>query len=227
MAKKTKFGVCAVCGADAQLTKEHVPPRNLFLHPRPTNTITTWTCAPCNKGTELDDEYFRLFVTAGADPGSRVAQLWTEKVVGSSFTRSPALKAQLQNDRVRLREHHEEHPLKAYDGETVSDEVVENCMMLDASRVNRVAEKIVRCLYFHHHGGPLPRNLSFQSSLAPLDGSKLELVIRERKGLVGGEEGEFIYWYHLGESSSYTSEWVLLFYLQRHIIVTTKETSND
>lgn len=223
MAKKPKFGVCAACGRDAQLTRDHVPPQNLFLSPRPTNTITTWTCACCNKGTELDDEYFRLFATAGAEPDSRAGQLWTEKVVGSSFSRSPALKVQLQNDRVRLRQHHAVHPLQTDGGDPVADEDVNCSMILDASRINRIAEKIVRCLYFHHHNALLPQGLCFQFSLAPLSDLKLEKVIRERHGLVGGEKGEFIYWYHFDDHARFISEWVLLFYLQNCITVTTSQ----
>lgn len=212
-------------GRPALLTREHVPPQNLFLPPRPTNTITVWTCARCNKSTELDDEYFRLFVTAGADPQSRAGTLWTQKVVGSTFVRSPALKTRLQTDQERLRDHHKVQPLSTYDGETVSDETVEQCLMLDASRINRVAEKIVRCLYFREFRRALPGNVPFQFSLAPLTELKLEEIIRGQKGLVGGEEGEFIYWYHFEDQPRFSSEWVLLFYLQIHITVTTGPTS--
>ncbi len=94
-------------------------------------------------------------------------------------------------------------------------------MILDVSRINRIAEKIVRCLYFHHHNAPFPQRLSFKSSPAPLSDLKLEKVIRERSGLVGGKQGEFIYWYHFDDHARFISEWVLLFYLQNYITVTT------
>jgi hypothetical protein len=221
--KKQKFGKCAACGIETELTREHVPPQNLFLSPRPTNTITTWTCAKCNKETELDDEYFRLFVTVGAEPETRAGQLWAEKVVGSTFTRSPALKNQLQIDLVKLRQRHKTQPLQTYDGEIVADDVVDQCIMLDASRIKRVAEKIVRCLHFHHHSTSLPQDLVFEFSVAPLGPPKLEQIIRDRKGLVGGENGEFIYWYQFNDQSRFSSEWVLLFYLKNCITVTTEQ----
>lgn len=96
---RKRLGVCAICGADGEVNREHVPPRNLFLKPRPTNTITVDLCPSCNHGYHLDDEYFRVYVAADAQPGTRLMELWKKKVVDSSFARSGGLKGALKDER--------------------------------------------------------------------------------------------------------------------------------
>ncbi len=40
--KKPKIGVCSICGQEDELTREHIPPKGIFLSPRPVNTITVF-----------------------------------------------------------------------------------------------------------------------------------------------------------------------------------------
>ena len=69
MKKKSKIreGACIYCGVVGTLTKDHVPPRNLFPKPH-LGLITVPSCAGCNGSFKLDDEYFRLAITTGVDP---------------------------------------------------------------------------------------------------------------------------------------------------------------
>src|SRR3989304_6859574 len=97
--KKPRRGTCALCGKEADLTRDHIPPRGIFLAPRPKNTITILSCNSCNQGTNLDEEYFRFWVTCGASPDSRLWRLWEEKVLGSSFKRSPRLVSKTLEDK--------------------------------------------------------------------------------------------------------------------------------
>lgn len=220
--KKSKKGICAICGREDDLTKEHIPPKGIFLKPRPKNTITVFTCHCCNQDTKLDDEYFRFWVTAGAHPNTKLSEVWKDKVVGSSFKRSPALLRKIQDDHKRLIDHHLQDPLKTYDGEIVPDELLSRCYMVDAKRINRVACKIVKGLYFHHFQTPMPANITFDVSTAPIHIEILKRVIIARKGLVGGKQGEFIYWFKFANDGNFNSRWVLIFYLQNYLTVETK-----
>jgi hypothetical protein len=58
---------CAYCGEPA-ITRDHVPPENLFTPPRPSNLITVPACGDCNHGASDDDEVFRneLSIMAGS-----------------------------------------------------------------------------------------------------------------------------------------------------------------
>lgn len=70
---------CAYCGALGELSDDHVPPKNLFAEPRPSNLITVPACPACHSDqTSMDDEYFRdmLFLKddAGDHPDVRKAR---------------------------------------------------------------------------------------------------------------------------------------------------------
>jgi len=60
MGKKRKFigERCVYCPCDAQ-SSDHVPPKNLFPKPRPSDLVEVPSCNNCNHGASNDDEYFR------------------------------------------------------------------------------------------------------------------------------------------------------------------------
>jgi hypothetical protein len=57
--KGSKKEECAYCGKEGKITKDHIPPKNLFSKPRPGNLITVPSCIECNREASKDDEYFR------------------------------------------------------------------------------------------------------------------------------------------------------------------------
>lgn len=61
--KKSKIGICTYCGKRKPLSDDHVPPKNLFAKPFPSNLLTVPACVDCNNGFSLDDEYFRIALT--------------------------------------------------------------------------------------------------------------------------------------------------------------------
>jgi hypothetical protein len=210
--KERRGGLCPVCVEKKALTVDHVPPKGVFLKPRPTNTITVWTCSQCNEGTKLDDEYFRVYIAARAEPGSHLYRLWKEKVVESTFQRSPALRAELAAGMDMMKEHHKREPLQTFDGRTLTDEEAARALPLLRERIERVVRKIVRCLHAYHEGEPLPRSASLTISVEPLTEAEIEVLIRDRTGMVGGQEGEFVYRHSHGTRPG-VWDWTLFFYL--------------
>ena len=65
MPKKIKQ--CYLCQATETLTRDHVPPENLFPMPLPSDLITVPCCKSCNSGFSKIDEQFRAFVTCAAN----------------------------------------------------------------------------------------------------------------------------------------------------------------
>jgi hypothetical protein len=66
-------GQCVYCGGYGPLTKDHIPPKNLFAKPRPNDLITVPSCYKChssNSQVSKDDEYFRLMLTSRDDTGN-------------------------------------------------------------------------------------------------------------------------------------------------------------
>jgi hypothetical protein len=59
MARKRRIGTCGLCGALAEVTREHFVPQGLWPGALPNRTETIPACEKCNAGSTLDDEYFR------------------------------------------------------------------------------------------------------------------------------------------------------------------------
>ena len=83
---------CYLCSSTENLTKDHIPPKNLFPSPKPANLITIWCCKKCNEKFSLIDESFREFTSSVINRSKSGEQIWNEKVMQSSFRRSPKLK---------------------------------------------------------------------------------------------------------------------------------------
>ena len=170
MVNRKRTEQCALCSEIRAVTREHVPPKNLFLRPRPKNTITVPVCERCNHGYHLDDEYFRVYVASGAEPGTRQWRLWKEKVVGSSFARGEGLKGRLNDDRTFVVQHHQNtRPLTTFDGQVIDEKLLPLILAFDAPRINAVIEKVVRCLHFSIERQPLPRSAALEVDFSPLE----------------------------------------------------------
>jgi hypothetical protein len=90
-----KIKWCYLCGDKENLTRDHIPPENLFPTPRPSNLITVPCCKDCNGSFSKIDEQFRAFITAPINVSATGTDVMRKKVVGSSFKRSPALRKQM------------------------------------------------------------------------------------------------------------------------------------
>ncbi len=58
------YNKCIYCSSEKQLTKDHIPPKNLFPSPRPSNLITVPCCEKCNKEFGKVDERARNLLTS-------------------------------------------------------------------------------------------------------------------------------------------------------------------
>jgi hypothetical protein len=74
-----------LCGSQQKLTREHVPPKGLFLKPLPSNLVTVPCCFQCNNSYSKDDEYFRLAVSSLIN-ANRIGKLvWKDRVIESTL----------------------------------------------------------------------------------------------------------------------------------------------
>lgn len=94
---------CYICGSTKDLTKDHIPPKNLFPFPKPTNLATALCCKRCNEEYALIDESFRVFVSSTLNRSKAGQWIWDNKVMGSSFRRSPKLKTATRNSLVSIK----------------------------------------------------------------------------------------------------------------------------
>ncbi len=200
--------ICVICGEGAANTREHVPPQGLFERPLPTNFITVPSCENCNSSSKLHDEYFRVIVAAANDPTDGLSSLWKNKVVNSTFVRSPALRNQLARDRAKLIEQAKVTPLIQMNGELLPEHLVGQVQPFDMERMNKVSAKIVSCLSFHEFGEILPNLDPSVIESAPVGDDFAKIIHANRIGQVG-TENQFCYLY---AREGKVTQWCLLFY---------------
>jgi hypothetical protein len=140
-----KTPTCVFCGGIAT-TRDHVPPRNLFIPPRP-RLITVPACETCNGSTSAFEDEFRVYV--GVKDGPDTPE-WFE------FWRKGGHRAVHQNDRLRRNLSnlglYARSPFGGY-GQT---------FRWPRENHHKVIEKITRGLYYHHFSETLEPTLPFE-----------------------------------------------------------------
>lgn len=92
---------CYLCRTMEDLTSDHLPPRNLFPKPRPSNLITVPCCKSCNGGFSKLDEQVRVFLSMPLNASETGKNVRREKVFGGSLKKSPALRNQMARSLVK------------------------------------------------------------------------------------------------------------------------------
>lgn len=139
---------CVYCSNNLGMTQDHVPPKSFFPRPRPSDLITVPSCQQCNQGAGKEEEFFLatfMFSEAGSTPAGQ--QLWAEKL-DRMYQKNLGLRktiARVLSDKLVWT------PTGLYLGRHMT-------IKIDHPRLERVAEKIVRGLYYHEYGTPLPSN---------------------------------------------------------------------
>lgn len=94
--------ICYICGKENADTDDHIPPQNLFIKRFKNigeDLLTARSHRSCNKKYELDDEYFRIFLTAPVvSINFKAKELWDTKVLRSlKRTQAKKFKKYLSN----------------------------------------------------------------------------------------------------------------------------------
>jgi hypothetical protein len=146
--KKSKPNICAYCGILGDTTSDHIPPKNLFPDPRPSNLVSVPACKVCHGNTAKDDEYFRLKIIMrdGVLTNPNARAVWKTSVLDSlKRTKASGLRIQTMSDLTYVN-------LKTKSGLYVGRRFGYNVNM---NRIRRVVQRIVRGLYFSESGKPL------------------------------------------------------------------------
>jgi hypothetical protein len=139
---------CIYCGILPGKTRDHVPPKALFAHPRPNDLITVPCCTQCREGQSRDDEYFVHILSmregTGESPSVRAAR--------DAALRSLMKPAKAGFARSLLRSVSEVEAYSTsgiYLGQRLSYNV-------ELNRLTNVIDRTTRGLYYHEYGQRLP-----------------------------------------------------------------------
>ncbi|SCY44441.1 HNH endonuclease [Desulfoluna spongiiphila] len=142
---------CIYCGNyfdQSEITKDHIPPKNIFRKPRPNNLITVPCCSGCHSKTTQDDEYFRLNVVMKDENPSKpeVTPLYEAILRGLKRGKSKGFKKDWLN-RQFLTETYS--PTGIFSG-------YKHKYNVDLSRLDKVVERTVAGIISHESGSRLP-----------------------------------------------------------------------
>lgn len=208
--RERKFETCVYCGRDGELTRDHVPPENLFSKPRPNDLITVPSCLSCNTLASKDDEYFRLNIISREDtpitPGAR--KVFRTTMRGLERPHRPGLKNDLLS-RTYLDEKYSAGGI--YLGPVVKYDI-------DAQRMDEVAKRIVKGLFYNELGKRLSDEY-FVSAFSisgeigvPRDLHVTASQLKEQPEKLVGNGDVFTYRYRVLSRESNISQWLLAFY---------------
>lgn len=198
---------CAYCAAQNAETRDHIPPRNLFPKPRPSDLITVPCCEPCRAEWSNDDEYFRLAVVSTENVSEHAAADRINKDISRSLTKeSKQGFARLLYDSLI------EVPGKDSHGK----DVVVPALKIDRSRINRVANRIIRGLFHHEKHYPVPDGYivetEFRQAGFPRIFTRIEPLLPQFSLPRNIGNGVFAYSFTSIEEDSNSTIWLLSFY---------------
>lgn len=201
-----KIGECAYCGDVKPLTKDHIPPRNIFPKPRSNDLITVPCCEECRVGWCKDDEYFRLAVTVNANVDEDPNAKKNHEVILRSLKRpekkkfSAFVNESLGSVEVRSK-------AGIYLGEAPA-------IKIDKERIDRVSERIIRGLFYKEAGIPLPEEYHVKNVIMQQGyGSLIKDIPQSKfKPWVDVGDGQFSYTYAQTDEDPYSMVWLTLYY---------------
>lgn len=202
---------CIYCRSNEDVTSDHIPPRCLFRETKGLQLITVPACRKCNSSYAKDDEYFRIYASADISRNEQGKKLWYEKVMGSTFWRSPKLRkniiSSISDVSVNIK-----RPEGIMKGKILN---------LDASRINNVLIRTVKGLYWHHYHECLPSDIAFEIYQNPPINDEIKSILLRTKFCSIGNE-EFKYRYRRSDDYNFASVWGLSFFMGVHFLVFTK-----
>jgi hypothetical protein len=171
MIESMAFAKCIYCGAEENLTVDHVPPKLLLMGPPyPENIVKVPACFFCNQSFQKDDEYIRtLLVTDSRATKNTSAQ-----------SKLPAVLRSLQRPDARgfveyLASQAIPNTILKPDGSPMAQ-----AFKLDQARVNRAGERFIRAFYFAEVGTPLPAKaiikVGARTDLRPADADAITIA---------------------------------------------------
>lgn len=134
--------LCVICGERAATTKDHLPPAGLFPKPRPSDLVTVPCCRECNTEASKWDERFRVFAAMHVSRNDPEATELLHKSVLPSVRHNARLRREIL-------ESARDVMLTTPSGIVLGPATQ---VHWDSEAYDRVIERVVRGLHFHHTG---------------------------------------------------------------------------
>jgi len=208
MSKKLKLRECTYCGNTENITKDHIPPKNLFSPPRPNNLISVPCCQNCNQIASKDDEYFRAMLTMRIDTYEHpdVTKNWQKVLRSLKNPRKTGMRKSIMST---LKEISLYTPGGIYLG-------VSGMLQVNVERLLKVTERIIKGIFYFENDFRLPTDYNVKSFFLEsvrIDKDVINLISMAKTAspkTIGN--GVFTYWSKPTIEDINTNLFLLLFY---------------
>lgn len=210
--ERNKKNECVYCGTMENLTRDHAVPKSFFPEPRPSNLITVPSCRACNESFSLDEEYCltKLVLRDDLSDHPNVPYLLTKIFRGFEKGKKGRFLLALRRDT---------KPVDAYsDGGIFLGKRIGYTAKLE--RIERVVEKIIKSLFFHHQQKRIPADYKisvfYTRSLNPVIAVQaqikviLNMLASEPSRILGDKV--FSYKFRVLDDDPLSSLWVMIFF---------------
>jgi hypothetical protein len=92
---------CYLCASRENLTDDHLPPKGFFPPNDRRDLIKAPLCRPCHDPLKKTDEAMRVWLAAATGTSEAGKWIWKNKVLSSTFRRSPKLLAHIRERHLR------------------------------------------------------------------------------------------------------------------------------
>lgn len=148
---------CAYCGHTPAGSVDHVPPRCFFPEPLPLDLITVPCCLRCNGEFSTEDLYARSVFNMRQDVAIQPKLSGVQEKMLRTLAR-PSMKG----IRRKLAQSMRRGDVRLASGVILPDQ---HYFIVDKPRLLRWSERIIRGLYCHELGHPLPADLAITPGL--------------------------------------------------------------
>jgi len=214
----TKSQLCVYCQKRVATSRDHIPPKNLFPKPRPSNLITVPACDECNLETSMDDEYFRMVTVMRDDahnhPDAKKGWKKAYRSLQRSIKRGHASK---------ILETFKQVEMYTQGGIYLGNRIA---FTIDYPRVEIILKKILKGLIYWSKKVSLP--LNYRTNVFVLEGFQedfwnkpeltryIEIALTQHPTVLG--EDIFSYRYKYSDDDKFASVWLFEFYKHYPVI---------
>jgi len=192
------------CCNNIAISREHIPPKCLFLKPRPSDMITIPSCEKHNLEKSKDDEYFRWFIsTACAEFSSEAVKLLKGKVI-RGLRRNPALLNMIMQGAIKDIDVYSKGGI--WLGRRPGFKYNKN-------RILRILKLICKGLYYHHFNKRIISSHRFVYEFNPnLDRNMIDAITNLKLHNIGKGNVFSYRYYRKNVNNKDTSMWIIMFY---------------
>ena len=198
--------LCVICGKNEATSRDHIPPKGIFIKPRPDNLRTVPACSQCNGGASGYDEKFKVDLSIQVSNSRGIEHF--NKLAAPTLEHNQKLSTEILNS------------MKPAYRATSSGIIYEQGFAFpwDKNAHDIVIERTIRGLYYLHKNKILGDSVKVEIHVIDEITSKIAGLFKSSPLAKIGNNNEINYRYSCERNNHLLSIWGIDFY-ESHMIL--------